>query len=153
MSPLQFRALAGPAVALALLACSPAREHVEVSGPVELLANVPLSVKAPVPLDAPNYFNAICLLPESPKQLAQTPGFGFVAANGKAFAPNVALRNASGVEDPLPVVGGLGAADGLWVCFQSRGMSQSLHPPFTEVVLLSPEPLSLKAIKWHSSDK
>lgn len=131
---------------------SPSREHVEISGAVEVAPNVRLLLKSPVPLNAPNYWNAICLLPANQSRLVEVPKFGFLGVNGKEFSPSVAVVNSSGVEDVLPLVSDLGTVDGTWLCFNSSA-DQTLHPPFTSVAILSPEPISLKAVKWHSSDK
>ena len=127
------------------------RDHVQVSGPIVVPANSKFIIKSPKPLAAPNVWNALCLLPADPKQLPPD-GFTFRAADGSTFIPKVAVRNAQGIEDSLTIVGGLGAEGGVWLCFfDSTG--QVLHAPFTDVVLVSPKELSLKAVKWHSSDK
>lgn len=140
---------------LSVVGCTPVpdREHLLVSGPVHVSANQRFSIKSPNLLHTPNYWNSVCLLPDLPTQLSEVPNFGFVGASGKPFSPEVHVRNADGIEDSLPDSGDLGTEDGIWLCFQPKGDNVQLHSPYTEVVILSPEPISIKSIKWHSSDK
>ncbi len=138
---------------LSIWGCSPEREHIIVSGPVHVLANQRISIKSPIPLHTPNYWNSVCLLPDIPTQAAKLPDYGFVNDKGKAFKPVVNVGNVAGVEDSLPVTGNLGAEDGIWLCFEPKGGNVQLHSPYTDVILLSPEPITIKSIKWHSSDK
>ena len=140
-------------VVLVVGACSPGREHVTVSGPIQVPANQRVSIKAPSLLHTPNYWNSVCLLPENPTQVTSTTDFGFVGQDGKKFTPKVSVRSMDGDEDQLPISGDLGNEDGIWLCFQSAGGEQKLHSPYSEVIVSTLEPMYLKAIKWHSSDK
>ena len=128
-------------------------EHVLVSGPLNVNANQRTIVKSPISLQTPNYFNSVCLLPANPTELQAAPDFGFVNQGGKKFNPGVYARNKAGVEDRFPIVGNLMAQDGVWQCYDAEGISDNLHSPYVEIVIFSPEPLNLRAIKWHSSDK
>jgi hypothetical protein len=132
--------------------CSKERQHVSVSGPIHIAANVAVTLKSPEPLRAPNYWNALCLQPSTPNALASNGTYGVLSATGEQFFPKVFLRNEAGTEDAFESSVQMGSIDGLWLCFEPTSHQQPLHTPYLGVRIISPTDLELKAIKWHSSD-
>lgn len=139
------------AFALVHLGCSraPERQHVAVSGSVEIAANAAHTIESPQPLVTPNYWNALCLQPRTPNALSKAGRFGILSANGEEFFPQVFMRSVSGTEDQFSLAGQMGDS----LCFQPASHEQALHSPYIAARILSPSNLSINAVQWHSSDK
>lgn len=129
------------------------RQHIEVLGRIELLQNNMLVLPVPEPLRTPNNWNALCIQPDAPYSLAQNLPAGVRGSTGDTFRPLVRLRNNAGEEDSFDQAGNSGGIDGMWLCFEPGSKNQILHSPYSFVVITSPEAITIKAIRWHSSDK
>ncbi|QSB01393.1 hypothetical protein JWZ98_22645 [Methylomonas sp. EFPC1] len=146
-------------VTLTLIGCSREFEYGVVSGPLQIPANTRVSIKNPEHIRTPNDYDSVCVLPAEPYVVADAV-FGpngvvppkFVGPNGAAFSPKIFVRNASGIEDPLPSISIAVTNNGTWLCFRSLDNNQKLHLPYTEIALESSEAMYIKSIQWDSTE-